>query len=79
MRLAWPEWVVLGLLIIEALYFVGGALAVSHGGGSIGWMPREFLVFAFCTLTPVEILLRYVDLLCAGPARRRGNRLTFSP
>lgn len=74
MDFAWPEKFVGFLLLIEVL-FIGLLGATAPGAGSSAWFAAGAVMFLrvpAMTLIPLWIVLRAIDLLFAGPARRRG-------
>lgn len=74
MEFAWPEKMVGFLLLIEVL-FIGLLGATAPAAGSEVWFAAGAAIFIrvpAMTLIPLWIFLRAIDLLFAGPARRRG-------
>ena len=79
--IAWPERIVGFLFVIEVLILALLGLTNPHAG-ELGWfaaIPSLWRIPAF-TLVPIWIVLRMIDLLFAGPARRSRNVIVrFSP
>jgi hypothetical protein len=71
--LAWPERVTLFLFALEAIPLAMLALAAPDAG-SLEWFATiaTFWRYPFWTLPPIWAILRMIDLLLAGPARRKG-------
>lgn len=71
MRIAWPERVTLCLLALEAIPLAMLA-AAAPDAGSPSWFATVagFWRYPMWTLPPVWAVLRIIDLMAAGPARR---------
>ena len=71
LRLAWPEYVMGGVLLVE-LMFMAFVLFASWGDWRYFAQKRDIFIGLFVwTIIPPWVLLRYIDLVLAGPARRR--------
>lgn len=71
--IAWPERVIGLLLLTELIILVLFVLTSPTAGSTqwffaIGWLWR----FPAFSLIPLWLIFRAIDLLFAGPARRRG-------
>lgn len=72
--IAWPERVIGFLFVIEALILGLMGLTNPHAGDAEWFSALAYLWrFPAFTLIPFWILLRLVDLVFAGPARREGH------
>jgi hypothetical protein len=74
MDIAWPEKFVGFLLLIEVLLILLVGIT-SPTAGNPEWFAAGAAIFIrvpLITLLPVWIVLRAIDALFAGPARRRG-------
>jgi hypothetical protein len=80
--IAWPERVIGFLFVIEALILALLGVTSPHAGEAAWFaaIPALWRFPAF-TLIPGWIVLRMIDLLFAGPARRSRNNIIvrFSP
>lgn len=73
MRIAWPE-IVIGFLLLLELLFLGVLALTSGHAGEAAWFTGllSLLWFPIVTLLPFWLILRFIDLVFAGPARRKG-------
>lgn len=79
MRMAWPERIV--LIVVVTLAILGAEIAVliaAKENRVAGWIVAAIVLIAL--LLDLWAILRLIDWLSAGPARRKKERIVkFSP